>query len=1369
MRGHIVKVTTGGRSLEEYLKGCNQTGQGLEAYLGEHSDGLRFHRYADGTKCSSKRLRDGGLEMLLDGRDPDSGELLKSFRAGNVRAYEIPLNDSKDLDVASVVYGDVREARMKAQARGEEAVRRFLAERLTVRLRCGDGRRRWVRPDEVMFVSATHFTSRAGDPELHRHLELINRVRVGDEWYSIDSSRLFGMYENIRSVYETTVYGDAGLCDAMAAHGMTLDMQGRVPELGNASDVFSKRRDAINARMAELVDEWRAAHADGMRRVRDPGTGDVVGMVGYGTVAEPDERTLMRLRLQAWADTRQAKGRWNTRVDYGAWNEELRAAGYDIPAMLAGAAADPRPRAVGFGADAVRRCAVAAVAALREMNSAWSLEQLEVAAYDQVRLTGATGTRDELQALAEGIRDRARELCVMLSEDPRARAGWVKSLTCRAVVECEDELKGRLAARGVEETANPRLDDLAERYTLDAGQREAVETICKGDPLAVVEGAAGAGKTHMLNAVNDYCRENGKRLVIATPTQKAALVVGEEVGTGTGTLMRLLEAYGWRNDETDPEHPWYRVAEGQSDHRGNTYRGVPDEYRLDRDTFLVVDEAGMMDQDQALALLRVADETGARLTLVGDTMQLNAVGRGGVMQLAERYTGNVVAMRDVHRFKDPDYAAYTIRLRERTPANAERLAGELFDRGMVRHWDSDEATVNAIAAAWMEHPDTTISTVTNRQAAEVNRAIQRLRLDAGQLGDERCASMIDGQEIHVGDIVMTRRNDNHIGVANRQTFAVLGIDERSGMLVGDGKRTYRLPAEYVAEAVQLGYASTTYGAQGVTSGHAIFYAAEGASGADAYVALTRGKTGNQVFMTAGGDEDALDTLTRIIARDKGDKGLEAAENSLREQIEQMAEPVDAGLNAEESSELRDLDRWLQERKTGLLQGADRRVWASEPLPELHAEIEREQRRAGELSERIRDMRDQYDTARSRAEHVADDYRDRLRELSDECGAALDAETARLERDMADDWRDVHRLLERHHEDETERLRLTDRNEPGYRSFVMGRRRLAGEATERANQSLMRYQAARAEFEDRWHIGYGEYRSSHELRAALARARAEETPAVTDLRDRMRDLEHERERDPEISAPERLRARVQELGNEYEEVLRTNADRRSMADIRQAETLGDRARLAALRDMRRPDAIDEYNSVLGRLEEGWGRGFWNELTGFREEHPNWGGWAMPVLRNDQFNYRDEFEPYFKEPEDIRYRDDAVLGTLVETAAYQRLDRDQLRTMTPRQIDQATRKLRKSLEVREHDRTAIDQAWQDAPRGEQITNDLAELERALGHRPGWADYTAMLRERETEHLLGYDDSQPSISYDADPFQATPTWSAGAGHGAGYGAGI
>lgn len=1170
MRGHIVKVTKGGRSLEEYLKGCNQAGQDLEAYLGEHGEGLHFYRYVNSLESAAKQLRDGGLEMLLDGRDSDSGALLKAFRKGNVRAYEIPLNDSKDLDVASVVFEDVREARMKAQGRGEEAVREFLTERLTVRLRCGDGTRRWVRPDEVMFVSATHFTSRAGDPELHRHLELINRVRVGDAWYSVDSSRLFGMYENIRSVYETTVYGDADLCAVMAKHGMTLDMQGHVPEIAGAADVFSKRRNAINHRMSELVAEWKAAHARGMSQVRDPETGEIVGAVGYEDVEEPDERTLMQLRLQAWADTRQAKGQWNTCVDYTAWNAELRAAGYDIPAMLDGRAAELRPKATELDVHTVRKSAAASITALREMNSAWSLEQLEVAAYDQVRQLGVTGTRDELKALAEQIRDIAKRLCFKLSDDPRAEAGWVKSLTCRSIIECEEELKGRLAARGVEETELVRLDNLVERFTLDAGQREAVETICKGDPLTVVEGAAGAGKTHMLNAVHEYCKANGKKLLIATPTRKAAQVAGEEVGADADTLMQLLEAYGWRHDSSDYMHPWYRVNVGQEDHRGNIYRGVPEYYCMDRSTFLVVDEAGMLDQEQSLALLRVADETKARVTLVGDTMQLNAVGRGGVMQLAERYTGNVIAMNDVHRFKNPDYAAFTIRLRERCEANAEQLADKLLERGMVKHWDNDEKTVNAIADAWMKQSDTTISTVTNQQADEVNRAIQQKRRDAGQLGSDRCASMIASQEIHVGDIVMTRRNDKQLGVANRQTFTVLSI-KQSGMVVGDGNRTYRLPAEYVSEAVQLGYASTTYGAQGVTSSRAIFYASEGASGADAYVALTRGRNDNRVYMTAGSAEDARDTLTHVIARDKGDKGLEAAKNTLREQIGQMAEPANAGLTADEKDELRYLDQWVREQK------AQNRVrWSTAPLSELRAENEHEYRRAVELQERIKEAQKQYEAAQERAQQVTADYQKRMAELSDNYENALNKAAAKLKSDMIEDASELYGLLARYHDDETKLLQLTDRYEPGYKKFVVGRRQLIADAQEKLNQSRMQYSAALAEFEAQWHISYRDYQhnSVHSHRAVLLQA--ENVPTVTKLRKQVHSLAYEQEHDTATAIPARIQTQIKQMEQEHQQITQDNAARRTIAEIRQAENLPDEARLNTLRDICDPDVIRKYH-------------------------------------------------------------------------------------------------------------------------------------------------------------------------------------------------
>ena len=208
-----------------------------------------------------------------------------------------------------------------------------------------------------------------------------------------------------------------------------------------------------------------------------------------------------------------------------------------------------------------------------------------------------------------------------------------------------------------------------------------METICKGDPLTVVEGAAGAGKTHMLKAVKSFCDAAGRRLMLTTPYRKAAEVAAEEVGADACTVMKLLEAYGYRHDEKSGE--WSRVRPGGTDFRGNTYQGVPAESRMDGNTYLVVDESGMMDQEQARRLLAIADETGASVTLVGDTAQKGAVGRGGVLAMAKRYTANMVDMTDVHRFADPDYAAFSLRLRAHSEATAPALAREALDLSLI--------------------------------------------------------------------------------------------------------------------------------------------------------------------------------------------------------------------------------------------------------------------------------------------------------------------------------------------------------------------------------------------------------------------------------------------------------------------------------------------------------------------------------------------------------------------------------------------------------------------------------------------------------------------------------------------------------------
>lgn len=898
MQGAIKPIRVGSGSLGRYLEECESPEGGFGGYLEGGNGGMRFSRMSGGSEADGRPVDADGLDAMLHGEEPFSGEKLRDVKDGQIGCYDIPLNDCKELEVLGVRYEDVRDAHRRAQRRGMEAVKSYLSTNLLSR-RQDHGKTRFMRSEQLLFAAAEHWTSRDGDPHMHTHLELANVCLADGKWVAVDSRQLYHMYESIRGVYETTVYGDPELRAALASRGATISLRGGIPQLAEgAEDVFSKRRDEINRRLAELVEQWRTNHAGGMVEVRDA-DGNVVGHTGYQDTAEPDRLTMVKLRRQAWADTRKAKGENNTRVDWQAWLAELEAAGYDPDRLLDGSPVRPAPLARDVADADMELCALNAVDALSEMHSAWSRNDLEVAVYDQIRDLDVTGTRGEIETLVSHIMGHAVRLCTSLDEDPRATLPFMKSLTSNAVVECETDLKGRLAARGIERSANLDLEGIAEAFTLDPGQRDAVETICKGDPLTVVEGAAGAGKTHMLKAVKSFCDAAGRRLMLTTPYRKAAEVAAGEVGADSCTVMKLLEAYGYRHD--DKTGVWSRVKPGETDFRGNTYQGVDDRYRMDAGTYLVVDESGMMDQEQARRLLAIADETGASVTLVGDTAQKGAVGRGGVLAMAKRYTANVVDMTDVHRFADPDYAAFSLRLRAHSEATAPALAREALDCGMVSMTGSDEATVAAIADEWMRVSGTTISTGTNRQANAVNAAIQDRRHRMGQLGAVRLPDMVAGEGVSVGDVVMCRANDNKARVFNREVYTVYAIHGGSVRLRAHDGGLRTVSAGYVREHVQLGYASTTYGAQGITCNHAVYYAAPGGDGSDMYVALTRGKLSNKVFLTAADRGEALETLEGIIGRGRGDNGLDDARRELREKFEEIGtdrmEPTDFNRNA----------------------------------------------------------------------------------------------------------------------------------------------------------------------------------------------------------------------------------------------------------------------------------------------------------------------------------------------------------------------------------------------------------------------------------------------------------------------------------------
>ena len=202
---------------------------------------------------------------------------------------------------------------------------------------------------------------------------------------------------------------------------------------------------------------------------------------------------------------------------------------------------------------------------------------------------------------------------------------------------------------------------------LDAAQRTVLAALAGLGDLLVIEGAAGAGKTTTLAIAHRALTIQGHRLVVATPTLKAAQVAARKVGTDTFSAAWLAYQHGFRWDH---EGRWTRQP-----------ADPPEQARLWPGDVLLVDEAGMLDQDTARALLTIADEAGARVAFVGDRHQLPAVGRGGVLDHAARWATSKarLTLETVHRFADPDYADLTQAMR-----TGER-SGEVFDT-LLRAW-----------------------------------------------------------------------------------------------------------------------------------------------------------------------------------------------------------------------------------------------------------------------------------------------------------------------------------------------------------------------------------------------------------------------------------------------------------------------------------------------------------------------------------------------------------------------------------------------------------------------------------------------------------------------------------------------------------
>ncbi|WP_249379782.1 MobF family relaxase [Actinotalea sp. K2] len=852
----------------------------------------------------------------VDWVEPITGESMGTprqageARQGSPRFAEMVVNTPKSLSIAAALHPDVSEALDAAQRDAVAEIRSWLGLHSVTRVG-PRGRQEVVPVERLETVAISHRTSRAGDPHCHIHLQIGTRVWAAGAWRGLDTAALFRQQGAIRALGTAVLAAHPGLAAVLDAHALTLDpVTGEVPELQPFNAAMSKRASQVARNLALFEAKWAAAH---------PGL-------------EPGPAVSARLQARAWDHERPHKKPSRLGSEAG-WRRELDDAGYtpDLPRA---------PRRVPVALDELRvqevanraldRCAAGA--------STWTVHDIQEHVTRIITEAGVRAERGELRDLIAMTTRLAADDCLSVLPPVVAHPEHVAHLTSVRVVAADTQLRDLLAARAAQPSGTtPDVSRLARDRGLDDEQARAAAAVASGAPLVVVEGAAGAGKTTMLGVAISAAQAEGRATRVMTPTKKAADVAARELGVPTDSVAKLVHDHGWRWDQ---DGVWTRLAVGEPDPRtGGIYAGPSASARLHRGERVVVDEAGMLDQDTAIALLHIADEAGASLALVGDRAQLAAVGRGGVLDIAAQVSRRMFDMATVHRFTDPEYADLTVQMRRgEDPAH-------LFDRletlGLVVLHPSTEDAHDAVARTARDGDAVTVAT--NDEARALNSAIREVRVRRGDVDDAHTTYGSDGLPIGAGDVVQTRRNQSDLGVANRQTWTVQHVTDDGGAWVrataagGVHGRSVRLPDQYVAEHTHLAYAATSYGVQSATTPRAHTILSDALDGAGLYVGMTRGRDSDTLHVVAADRDEAREQFTAALQRDRADRGLTDATHGAHHAVSGLiADGPVTFVNAERAllrelitSAEREAARW--EHALGALtrQSAEHRVGAEQ--------------------------------------------------------------------------------------------------------------------------------------------------------------------------------------------------------------------------------------------------------------------------------------------------------------------------------------------------------------------------------------------------------------------------------------------------------
>ena len=751
-------------------------------------------------------VTDADLRALLAGVDPRAGDPLRTSASPvRVAAFDLTFSSPKSVSVLFGLGGP--EIRAAVRAAHDRAVGEALGyvERTAAGVRRGSAGKEVMPASGLVAAAFRHRTSRAGDPQLHTHVLVANLGRGPDmRWSALDGRQLYAHARAASFAYQAVLRGE--LSDRLglewtATRDGIAEIQG-VPR--NVMKAFSRRRAEIEASLAERgTDGPRAAEAAALatRHAKDRSV-DARG-----------------LQLE-WAERAVRFGFGPSALAAVVGRATARGLGGDERQRLIAELAGPEGL-TAKRSSFTRRDVLEALCDRLPPGANVSVQELESIG-DQLLASSLViplvGERDHDEA---GTRFRRRDGRVLPVAREELRFSTPEFLALeRGLI--DRALKGRHAGVGITE---PRELEraLGARPTLSAEQEQMVRALAAGGAAVdVVVGHAGAGKTFALAACHDAWVASGLPVFGAAVARHAAQELQSQAGIPSTTVAALLAG----------------LERGQA---------------LPPRVVLVLDEAGMADTLQLSAVLDHVQAVGGKLVMVGDDRQLPAIGAGGAFAGLVR-RGVAVQLTENRR----QTHAWEREAVEHLRAGRAEQALALYrakDRLVVAA--SDEDARERLVSDWWQarDPDSSVMIALRRaDVADLNaRSRERMR-DAGALGGTELE--LRGGRFATGDRVLIKQNDIPLGISNGERGVVTAIEPGSRRLELDvGGHQVTLDARFLDASTPRGdptlthgYAITGHAAQGITVDRAFVLADPALSREWGYMALTRGRHANHLYV-----------------------------------------------------------------------------------------------------------------------------------------------------------------------------------------------------------------------------------------------------------------------------------------------------------------------------------------------------------------------------------------------------------------------------------------------------------------------------------------------------------------------------------------